>query len=180
MNIRKDAVDETSGNSRDLDARAAHHFRALVDSVGVKRFAPAMGLSTRQINRILSGVQPNPIERLIRSVQTASSEAGDRTLDFVCQEAGGFFVRQEAHLGGAAANAVRECAEAIACISDGEISEVDEKEIREAIGALVGLLRTVEEKKARNEPRRFGNAMASPEPAAAGKRPPGAARGPAR
>lgn len=173
-------MDEASGASRDLNARAAQHFRALVDSVGVKRFAPAMGLSTRQVNRILSGVQPNPVERLIRSVQTASSEAGDRTLDFVCQEAGGFFVRQEAHLGNAAANAVRECAEAIVCISDGEISEVDEKEIREAIGALVGLLRTVEEKKMRNEPRRFGNAMASPEPAPPGKRPPGMARGNAR
>ncbi len=152
-------------SSADLNARARAHFRAMVESIGVKRFASAMDLSTRQVNRILSGVQPNPVERLVRCLQTATPEVGDRALDFVCQEVNGFFVRQEPHLGSAAANAVRECAEAIACISDGEISEIDEKEIREAIGAMVGLLKTVEEKKARNEPRRFAGSMASPEPA---------------
>ncbi len=161
-------MNDRNETNADLNARARVHFKAMVESIGVKRFAAAMDLSTRQVNRILSGVQPNPVERLVRSLQTATPEVGDRTLDFVCQEVGGFFVRQEPHLGNAAANAVRECAEAIACISDGEISEIDEKEIREAIGALVGLLRTVEEKKARNEPRRFGNAMASPEPSVQG------------
>ena len=37
-------------------------------------------------------------------------------------------------------NAVRECAEAIAAISDGQISELDLKEIREAISALSSLI----------------------------------------
>lgn len=161
----EDAVNDRIDTSPDLNARARTHFKSMVESIGVKRFASAMDLSTRQVNRILSGVQPNPIERMVRCLQTATPEIGDRSLDFVCQEVGGFFVRQDPHLGSAAANAVRECAEAIACISDGEISEIDEKEIREAIGALVGLLRTVEEKKARNEPRRFDSAMSSPAPA---------------
>ena len=115
------------------------HFQSLVDSVGVKRFSSSLDLSTRQVNRILSGVQPNPVERLIRSLQAADAETGDRVLDHVCQEMGGHFVRHEA-LDDAAVNAVKECAEAIAAISDGQISEIDVREIREAISALSGLI----------------------------------------
>ena len=114
-------------------------FASLVESVGVKRFAMSLGLSTRQVNRILAGVQPNPVERLIRSLQSAEAERGDRVLDYICQEMGGHFVRHEA-LDEAMVNAVKECAEAIAAISDGQISDLDVKEIREAISALSGLI----------------------------------------
>ncbi len=114
-------------------------FSDLVASVGVKRFAQALNLSTRQVNRILSGAQPNPIERLLRSLQSAKPAAGDRVLDFVCQEMGGHFVRQEA-FDDATVNAVKECAEAIAAISDGHLSELDLREVREAISALSGLI----------------------------------------
>lgn len=157
-------MNERNESVSDSNARANAHFRAMVESVGVKRFATALGLSTRQINRILSGVQPNPVERLVKSLQSCSPEVGDRALDFVCQEAGGFFVRQEASIDSAAANAVRECAEAIAAISDGEITELDEREIREAIGALVSLLRVTAEAKARGEAPRFNSSMATPSP----------------
>ena len=115
------------------------HFSGLVESVGVKRFSASMDLSTRQVNRILNGVQPNPIERLIKSLQSAEVEAGDRALDFLCGEMGGHFVRaindEDAML-----NAVRECAEAIAAISDGKVDEADRREIREAISALESVL----------------------------------------
>jgi hypothetical protein len=114
-------------------------FAGLVDSVGVKRFAAALGLSTRQVNRILAGVQPNPVERLIRSLQSADASSGDAVLDYVCQELGGHFVRHES-LDRATVNAVKESAEAIAAISDGQISDLDIKEIREAISALSGLI----------------------------------------
>lgn len=133
----------------DLNARGLAHFRALVESVGVKKFAQSLELSTRQVNRILAGVQPNPVERLVRSLQSAQPDVGDRALDFVCQEVGGYFIRQEATLDAAASSAVRECAEAIAAISDGEITEIDEREVREAIGALLALLRAVGEAKER-------------------------------
>ncbi len=122
-----------------LKEESLRRFAELVNSVGVKRFSQALGLSTRQVNRILSGAQPNPVERLVRAVQGADPEAGDRVLDFVCQEMGGHFVRQEA-FDEATINAVRECAEAIAAISDGQVSELDLKEIREAISALSGLI----------------------------------------
>jgi hypothetical protein len=122
-----------------LREEATRRFADLVDSVGVKRFAQSLGLSTRQINRILAGAQPNPVERLLRSLQGAEAEIGDRVLDFVCQEMGGHFVRHEA-FDEATVNAVKECAEAIAAISDGQISELDVKEIREAISALSGLI----------------------------------------
>ena len=115
------------------------HFAALVESVGVKRFSAAMGLSTRQVNRILNAVQPNPIERLIKAFQSAEVEAGDRTLDFICGEMGGHFVRtindEDATL-----NAIRECAEAIAAMSDVKVDDADRREIREAISALESVL----------------------------------------
>ena len=118
---------------------ALRRFAELVKSVGVKRFAGSLGLSTRQINRILAGAQPNPIERLLGSLQSAEPEVGDGVLDYLCQEMGGHFVRHEA-FDEATVNAVKECAEAIAAISDGQISELDLKEIREAISALSGLI----------------------------------------
>ncbi len=122
-----------------LAREALKQFAALVESVGVKRFAQALQISTRQVNRILSGVQPNPIERLVRSLQSVEPAVGDRVVDYVCQEMGGHFVRHEA-IDAAAVNAVKECAEAIAAISDGQITDFDLGEIREAISALSGLL----------------------------------------
>jgi len=118
-----------------IQHQAHQRFAELVQSTGVKRFAAGMSLSTRQINRMISGAQPNPIERIIRTLQCAEPEAGDRTLDYICQEMGGYFVRHEA-LDDAAVNAVKECAEAIAAMSDGEYCDVTVKEIRDAIAAL--------------------------------------------
>ena len=127
--------------------KALAHFRRMVESVGVKRFADSLGISTRQVNRILAGVQPNPVHRLLRSLQASQTEAGDHTLDYVCQEMGGYFIREDGGLDDAAINAVRECAEAIAAISDGQITEVDEREIREAISALISLSRLAQERR---------------------------------
>jgi hypothetical protein len=128
-------------SSDPIKEQALRHFADLVAGVGVKRFSHELELSTRQVNRILSGAQPNPVERLLRSLQSAEPEAGDRVLDYVCQEMGGHFVRHEA-FDQAAVNAVKECAEAIAAISDGQLSELDVKEIREAISALSGLIQS--------------------------------------
>lgn len=126
----------------ELARRAAAMFRRLVDSVGVKRFAGQMRLSTRQINRMLSGAQSNPVDRLLRSLQCSEPDAGDAVLDHLCQEMGGFFIREEA-VDSATINAVKECAEAIAAISDGVIDRMDEIEIREAVQALIGLAQAV-------------------------------------
>ena len=127
--------------SQETSDRAMDHFQRMVDSVGVKRFASAIDLSTRQVNRILAGAQPNPIHRLLQSLNACDPECGDRTLDFICQEMGGYFVREEGSIDDAAINAVKECAEAIAAISDGVITDIDEREIREAISALIALSR---------------------------------------
>jgi len=125
---------------------ALRHFASLVESTGIKRFSSTLGISTRQVNRILSGAQPNPVERLIRSLQGAAPDIGDRVLDFICQEMGGHFVRHEG-FDDAAVNAVRECAEAIAAISDGQITDLDIKEIREAISALSGLITSLRQQR---------------------------------
>lgn len=142
------------------------HFTSLVESVGVKRFAASMNLSTRQINRMLSGAQPNPVDRIIRSLEAASPEDGDRVLDYVCQELGGHFVRHES-IDEAAVNAVRECAEAIAAISDGHVSRLDVQEIREAISALSGLILAVRNRDATGAAAPTSNGQAAHAPAAA-------------
>ncbi|XHC25287.1 MAG: hypothetical protein ACFHWZ_05740 [Phycisphaerales bacterium] len=57
-----DADDAAHGPSRPIEhaedyieKHAHQHFEAMVESVGVKKFAGGIGLSTRQINRILAG-----------------------------------------------------------------------------------------------------------------------------
>lgn len=122
-------------------------FRRMVESVGVKRFAGSLDLSTRQVNRILSGVQPNPIGRLLKSLCACSPEVGDKVLDHLCQEMGGYFVRDEGSLDQHSVNAVKECAEAIAAISNGKISPVDEREVREAIAALIALSNAIRDQR---------------------------------
>lgn len=126
----------------ELADEAREQFNELVESVGVKRFADSLGLTTRHINRILSGASPNPIERLILCLQASQPEVGDHVLDYICQELGGHFVRHEA-VDEAAVNAVRECAEAIAAISDGNVSTMEVREIREAISALSSLIQSL-------------------------------------
>lgn len=132
-------------NNDPLRHEALACFSEMVQSVGIKSFANSLGLSTRQINRILAGSQPNPIERFIHCLQGAKTEAGDKAIDYICQELGGHFVRHET-VDTAAVNAVKECAEAIAAISDGQISELDIKEVREAISALSGLIMSINRK----------------------------------
>ena len=129
-----------------LRAECLRQFATLVDAQGVKLFAASLDLSTRQVNRILTGAQPNPVERLIRCLQSADTDSGDHVLDYVCQEMGGHFVRHEA-FDDAAVNAVRECAEAIAAISDGQITDLEVREIREAISALSGLIMSIRRKR---------------------------------
>lgn len=133
-------------------ARSLDHFKRMVDSVGVKRFASSMCLTTRQINRILSGTQPNPVDRVLRALQACEAEVGDAVIEYICQEIGGSFVRDEASLDGAAVNAVRECAEAIAAISDGHVTEIDEHEVRQAIAALTALVRYVQQSRVDGRP----------------------------
>lgn len=132
---------EPAAQNDDVAGRANELFHHMVDSVGVKRFAGSMDLSTRQVNRMRSGAQPNPVERFVKALQSCEPELGDKVLDFVCQELGGYFVRESHSIDSAAASAVKECAEAIAAIADGHVSELDEVEIREAIASLISLSR---------------------------------------
>ena len=132
--------------SDQLTQECQARFKALVESTGTKKFATCLEVSTRQVNRMLAGTQPNPVERLIRCIQSAPPEVGDLVIDFICQELGGHFVREET-INSAAVNAVRECAEAIAAISDGQVQEMDVKEIRDAISALSGLIHSLQQKK---------------------------------
>lgn len=129
-------------DAEELKAAALAQLAAVVDNIGVKRFAQALEISTRQVNRILSGAQPNPFERFILCLQAVEPKVGDEAMDFVCREMGGHFVR---HLNQdeSITEAVRECAEAIAAMSDGTLSESDTQEIREAISALSSVLASV-------------------------------------
>lgn len=135
--------------------RSLGHFERLVQSVGAKRFAAAMSITTRQVNRMLSGTQPNPVDRIVRTLQSCEAAVGDEVIEYICQEVGGSFVRDEATIDASAVNAVRECAEAIAAISDGHITTVEESEIRQAIAALTALVRMAQAARVDGEPIRI-------------------------
>ncbi len=141
---RKNNLARDVNDADALNDECRRQFAALVEAAGIKRFSASLSLSTRQVNRMLSNAQPNPIERLIRCLQAVEPDMGDRVLDYVCQEMGGHFVRQEG-INDAAVNAVKECAEAIAAISDGQINAMDVKDIREAISALSSLILALRE-----------------------------------
>lgn len=135
--------------------RSLSQFQRLVQSVGVKRFSSAMNITTRQVNRMLSGTQPNPVDRIVRTLQSCKAGVGDEVIEYICQEVGGSFVRDEATIDASAVNAVRECAEAIAAISDGEITTVEETKIRQAIAALTALVRMAQAARVDGEPVRI-------------------------
>lgn len=123
----------------ELEEESLRQLNAMVENIGVKRFAMSLGISARQVNRILSGAQPNPIHRMVLCLNAVEPEIGDAALDFVCQELGGHFVRQ-LNREESMSQAVRECAEAIAAMSDGSLDDEDVREIREAISALSSVL----------------------------------------
>ena len=123
------------------DDRTLELFEAMVESVGVKAFAANMDLSTRQIHRMLNGAQPEPLARTVGALQAAEPTEGEAALDYVCSRMGGNFIRTIDNLPVANVNAVKECAEAIVAISEGQSPRVELKEIREAISALASLER---------------------------------------
>lgn len=139
------------GDSDDLSVQSAGKFRAMVESVGVKRFAADMDLSTRQINRMLSGAQPNPVERIVRCLQSCDAEIGDETLEFICQETGGHFVKDVGSFDRSSSETLRRAADAVASAAEDRNAQVSEREVREAISALIALLGVVQQRP--SEPR---------------------------
>ncbi len=123
------------------DLRCDELFEEMVESVGVKAFASEMGLSTRQIHRMLNGTQPNPVRRFHDAVSACEGFTCDTVMDYVCRLRGGYFMRILENLAAANINAVKESAEAIVAISEGRSVRVTVKEIREAIAALAALER---------------------------------------
>ena len=116
-------------------------FEGMVESVGVKAFAHRMGLSTRQVHRMLSGAQANPLGRLCEAVGAAGAPAAQAALDYLCSRHGGYYVAAPPDFRAANLNAVKEAAEAIVAISEGGSSRVTLREVREAISALAALER---------------------------------------
>jgi len=114
-------------------------FEAMVTSAGIKAFAADIGLSTRQIHRMLNGTQPNPVTRMAEALSACKPQAAEAAMDYLCRQMGGYFVRLIEDLARANVNAVKESAEAIVAISEGRSPRVTVKEIREAIAALAAL-----------------------------------------
>lgn len=125
-------------------ARYDELFEAMVESVGVKAFATSMSISARQVYRMLNGAQPNPIKRFNEAIIACEGPSRELTLDYLCQQQGGYFVRRTENLNAASVNAVKESAEAIIAISEGRPPKVTIKEIREAIAALAALERRLQ------------------------------------
>lgn len=122
-----------------LSKQAKYCFEDLVHSIGIKRFAQSLGVSTRQVNRMLSGAQPNPVERLIRSLQSADAETGNRVLDFICEELGGHFVRGDA-LSEETLQSVHDCAARLAKMQFESRDDEAMQHMRETVEALTTVI----------------------------------------
>jgi uncharacterized protein YbjT (DUF2867 family) len=118
-------------------------FEEMVESVGVKQFAANLGLSSRQVYRMLNGVQPNPLSRMDRALAACEGLTADAAVDHLCRRRGGYFVQFCDDLDQANVNAVKECAEAIVAISEGRDPAVTVREVREAVSALCALERAL-------------------------------------
>jgi hypothetical protein len=83
-----------SDNPRGVDGaiRDLKAFESLVRETGLARFCDSIRLVRRQVNRMLSGAQPNPVNRMIATVQAAEHNAAQRVMGYVCQQVGGAFV----------------------------------------------------------------------------------------
>lgn len=123
------------------ERRCEDLFEQMVESVGVKAFAANMGLSTRQVRRMLGGAQPNPVLRFCEALDACGEPCARAVLDHLCQRAGGYFVSLCADIDAAAVNAVKESAEAIVAITEQRQTNITVREIREAISALAALER---------------------------------------
>ena len=133
-------------------------FEAMIESVGIKAFAADIGLSTRQIHRMLNGVQPNPIRRMAHALAACRGAEAEVALDWLCHGMDGYFVRLPDGLERANVNAVKESAEAIVAISEGRSVRVTVKEIREAISALAALEKRLREGRTAGDSDRRGQA----------------------
>ncbi len=120
--------------------RSEQLFEALVDSAGgPKAFASNMGLSPRQVQRMLAGAQPNPVQRLGEALAAGAKGEAAAVLDHLCEPYNGYFVPLDGDLDDAGVNAVKEAAEAIVAIAEGGSVRMTVREIREAIAALAAL-----------------------------------------
>lgn len=71
---------------RDLAA-----FETLVRKTGTAEFCKRIGLVRRQVNRMISGAQPNPVNRLLVTIEAGEPEVARQTIEYLCRELGGRF-----------------------------------------------------------------------------------------
>lgn len=144
-----------------LAQRCDEIFEAIVQATGVKAFAAKLGLSTRQVHRMLSGAQPNPLSRFCDVLHACDQQSAEAVLSAVCRAMDVYWIRVPQDLKSANLNAVKESAEAIVAISEGRSVQTTVREIRQAIAALSALERMLDQEKAAAEGRKTLAKLAS-------------------
>jgi hypothetical protein len=134
----------------------------MVESVGIKAFAAAMGVSTRQVHRMLNGAQPNPLERFCRAMESCDPKTAERALSHVCRQSGVYWIRVPASMKAANLDAVKEAAQAIVAITEGRSVAVEVREIREAIAALAAVEKKLDHERAPARQAQADNAQYTP------------------
>lgn len=131
-------------------------FEAMVESVGIKAFAANMGISTRQVHRMLNGAQPNPLDRFCRTMKSCDGKAAEQALSHVCRQSGVYWIRVPVSMKAANLDAVKEAAQAIVAITEDRSITVEVREIREAIAALAALEKKLDQEQATAKAPRHG------------------------
>lgn len=88
----KERLLRTNPRGYDAARRDLAVFERMVRATGTPRYSERIGLVRRQVNRMLSCAQPNPVNRLLIAIEAADPEAGREVIEYICQELGGRFV----------------------------------------------------------------------------------------
>ena len=111
-----------------------------IDVLDPSGFAQNAGMTTRQLNRIRSGDQPNPFHRAAQWSRLGSDETANRLVSMVCEANDGFFIQEGGSDSTNIEDTIQKAADVIKGLADGSLDEEDRRLVREAVAAMIGLL----------------------------------------
>ena len=117
-------------------ARLSDH----IDVLGTIGFAQKAGMTTRQLNRIRSGDQPNPFHRAAEWSRLGSADTANQLVSMVCEANDGFFIQEGGSDATNIEDTIQKAADVIKGLADGSLDDEDRRLVQEAVAAMIGLL----------------------------------------
>ena len=111
-----------------------------IDVLGTSGFAEQASMTTRQLNRIRSGDQPNPFHRAAEWSRLGTVESATILVSMVCEANDGFFIQEGGNNTTNIEDTIQKAADVIKGLADGSLDDGDRRLVQDAIAAMIGLL----------------------------------------